>query len=245
MIKAIDVSEWQGNINFTKVKAAGIGACIVRYADGTLLDDFFDINMAECQKKKIHFGAYIYSRARNKEEGKEEARRLIAACKKYKFDLPLYIDMESPQNREDPNGIIDGFLEVCDAENVKGGIYANLNWFLNYIDVVKYVDRPLWIAQYYDYITDINPSYFGMWQYTSIGKVDGIAGYVDLNHLYVKYWDNENEKEYLDNIKAMAVDTILGKYGSGQERKERLGEYYDIVQELVNTIYLNCGGNKK
>ena len=236
MIKGIDVSDWQGIIDFAKVKKAGIKFVIVKYADGTVLDDRFHRNMFECERNGLHFGAYIYSRARTKEEAKKEANRLIAACKKYNYDMPLYIDMESTQNKANPDAVIDGFLEVCDKNKVRGGIYANLNWFLNFISTEKYISRPLWIAQYYKEITDINPDWFGMWQYTSSGKVDGINGNVDCNYLYVKYWETK-EPEFLDNVKAMAVDTILGKYGNGAERKERLGQYYEQVQELINILF--------
>ena len=244
MIKGIDISEWQGKIDFEKVKKSGIAVVICRYADGALLDDYFDENMAACEKNNLHFGAYIFSRACNKEQARDEARRIIKACRKYKFDMPLYIDCESQQNKNDVNGVIDGFLEICDKEKIKGGIYANLNWFYNYIDIKKYKDRPLWLAQYNKEITDLDPSLFGMWQYTSIGKVSGIVGNVDLNNIYVKYWDDDAE-EFPDNIKAMAVDCILGNYGNGEERRERLGVYYEAVQRLVNIIFQNMEENKK
>ena len=234
--RGIDVSEWQGEINFTKVKRAGIDCVIVRYADGAYLDKYFGSNMYECDKNNLHFGAYIYSRAINEAQAREEAQAIIKACKRYNYDMPLYIDMEAPELSGIANKIIDAFLSECDKAGVKGGIYANLNWFNNYIDFEKYKNRPLWIAQYNEYLTHKQKEYFGMWQYTGRGSCAGIIGNVDLNHVYINYWDNSIKKEYPDNIKIMAVDVLLDKYGSGEERKKALGSNYEEVQNLVNEI---------
>lgn len=237
MIKGIDVSEYQGYIDFKEVKKSGVGVVICRYADGNYIDEYFDRNMQECEKVGLHFGAYILTRAKDAACAQKEANRIIAAAKKYSYDMPLYIDVEADEAKKNANEIIDAFLDVCDKKKVKGGIYANLTWFVNYIDVYKYKDRPLWLAQYNNKITNLDPSLFGMWQYTSSGRVPGIVGPVDLDEVYVKYW--ENLPAIPDNIKAMAVDCILGEYGNGEERKERLGEYYEAVQNVVNLIYKN------
>lgn len=237
--RGIDISEWQGKIDFSKVKNAGIDCVIVRYADGSYCDKYFAYNMGECERRGIHFGAYIYSRAINEAQAREEAQAIIKACSLYNYDMPIYIDMEANELVGIANIIIDAFLDECDKAGVLGGIYANLNWFNNYINTRKYIERPLWIAQYYDRLTHKNPGWFGMWQYTSQGSCPGISGNVDLNHVYVDYWNQKKKekKEVSESIKAKAVDVIFGKYGAGDERVKKLGADYDAVQDIVNKLY--------
>lgn len=193
--KGIDVSSWQGNINWKKVKAAGITAAIIRYADGNYLDKYFDKNMKEAKAVGIHIGAYIFSRASSEAKAKEEARRLFEASRKYIPDMPLYIDLEASSLSKNANSIAASFLKEMDALGGRGGIYANLNWFSNYIDPSKFKDRPLWIAQYYEKLTAKHKEWYGMWQYSSKGKVSGIDGNVDMNHLYIPYWEKKGGKE--------------------------------------------------
>ena len=237
--RGIDISEFQGFIDFQKVKNSGIDCIIIRYGDGLYQDIYFARNMEQAKKYGFHFGVYIFSRAVNKAQGKEEAQRLIKACKKFAPDMPYYIDMEADAIIPYADQVISGFLEACDEAGVTGGVYANLNWFLNYINTKKIKDRPLWLAQYNERITHNNPEWFGIWQYTSSGRCPGIQGNVDLNHVYVAYWEQKKkeEKEYNDSIKAKAVDVIFGKYGAGDERIKKLGADYEAVQDIVNKLY--------
>ena len=234
--RGIDVSEFQGYIDFDKVKAAGIDCIIIRYGDGLYQDIYFERNMKEAQKRGFHFGAYLLSRAVNKAQGKEEGQRLIKACKRYNFDMPLYIDMEAAEISRFADSVIDGFLEACQEAGVTGGVYANLNWFNNYISTKRLKNYPLWIAQYNDRITHYMPEWFGIWQYTSKGSCPGISENVDLNHVYVDYWNEKESKAYTDQDKIKAVDVLFGKYGAGDERVKKLGKDYEAVQSLVNEI---------
>ena len=94
-IRAIDVSEWQGLIDWQKVKADGVEVAIIRYADGLYMDRYFHQNMTNAKKAGLHVGSYIFSRAVNAAQAKEEAQRIINACKPYKLDMPIYIDLEA------------------------------------------------------------------------------------------------------------------------------------------------------
>ena len=85
--KVIDVSDWQGKINWAKVKADGVVGAIIRYADGITLDKRFAENMTGALKVGLHVGAYIFSRAKTKVEAETEATRLFNACKLYKYDI--------------------------------------------------------------------------------------------------------------------------------------------------------------
>ena len=234
--RGIDISSWQGVIDFKKVKESGVEFIIVRYADGASIDRLFNHNMQNCQDYGFHFGAYIYSRAINEAQAKGEAQRIIEACKPYKYDMPLYIDLEVDKNKSIANQIAGAFLAECDRQGVKGGIYANKNWFTNYIDTERFKKYPLWIAQWGKSITHRTPGIFGMWQYSDSGYCPGISGKVDLDKCYNYYWIDQNNPEPDDKIKAMALDVLLGKYGNGIERRKKLGSNYNSVQELVNKV---------
>lgn len=189
--KVVDVSVWQGNINWKKVKAAGVTGAIIRYADGTTLDSKFEKNMKEAKAAGLHVGAYIFSRAKSASAAEAEAKRLYNACKKYNPDMPLYIDMEWNSASGYANTVAKAYVNKMKKLGGKPGIYANLTWFNRYITTKNFTDYPLWIAQYNSRITHAHPEWFGMWQYSSSGSVSGISGRVDVNKCYKAYW---NEK---------------------------------------------------
>ena len=189
--KVIDVSYWQKEIDWKKVKADGVVGAIIRYADGKTLDSYFDKNMKNAKAEGIHVGSYIFSRATTKAEAESEAERLFNACKPYDLDMPMYIDLEVSNLSKYANTVAQAFLNKMSALGGRGGVYANLNWWNNYLadTANKYSSHPFWIAQYNSKMTHKTPSLFGMWQYTSNGRVNGINGNVDMNHCYISYWD--------------------------------------------------------
>ena len=129
-----------------------------------------------------------------------------------------------------------------------GGIYANLNWFNNYIDPQRFRDCALWLAQWNSAITARDPSLFGLWQYSDKGKINGITGNVDLNLCFVEYWKtgtNQENKEAKQDEKIKTIcnelytktkQTIAGKYSNGMERQKALGDYYTPVQWIINRV---------
>lgn len=190
--KVIDVSDWQSQIDWKKVKAAEVVGAIIRYADGTTLDKRFDENMKNAKAAGLHVGSYIFSRAKTKAEAEKEATRLYKACKPYEPDMPLYIDLEVSSLSKYANTVAQAFLNKMKSLGGRGGVYANLNWWNNYlVDTFKnYSANPFWIAQYNDKMTHSDPKAFGMWQYSSSGKISGISGKVDMNKCYVAYWES-------------------------------------------------------
>lgn len=191
--KVIDVSEWQGVIDWAKVKADGVVGAIIRYADGDHLDPYFDRNMSEAKANGLHIGAYIFSRSKTKIGGENDAVKLYKASKPYAPDLPLYIDLEDAKIKSYANIIAQAFLRKMKELGGRPGIYANLNWWNNYLAETArdYSSNAFWIAQYYDKVTHKNPSLFGMWQYSSSGSVNGINGKVDMDWLYIPYWEKK------------------------------------------------------
>ena len=183
--KVIDVSEWQGEIDWKKVKADGIIGAIIRYADGDYIDKYFSANMKNAKANGLHIGAYIYSRAKTDAQARTEARLLFNSCKQYNPDLPLYIDLEQKGLEKYANTVANAFIDEIKKMGGFAGVYANLNWWNNYLTKVTPPAR--WVAQYYSKC-EYKGSY-GMWQYSSDGRVSGINGRVDMDWLYVDYWN--------------------------------------------------------
>lgn len=248
MYKVIDVSDWQGKIDWKKVKADGVVGAIIRYADGTTLDKRFAENMKNAKAAGIHIGSYIFSRASTKAQAENEANRLYNACKPYAPDMPLYIDLEASGLSKYADTVASAFLNKMKALGGKGGVYANLNWWNNYLKKTakNYSASPFWIAQYNSTMDYKPSSVMGMWQYSSKGKVSGIKGNVDMDKCYVEYWKKISTpaptptpaptKKTIDEL---AQEVLDGKWGAGNTRKKRLieaGYDYDAVQNRVNEI---------
>lgn len=193
--KVIDVSDWQGEINWSKVKKSGVVGAIIRYADGTTLDKRFDENMKNAKAAGIHIGSYIFSRAKTKAQAEKEAERLYKATKKYEPDMPLYIDLEVSSLSKYANTVAQAFLNKIKSLGGRGGVYANLNWWNNYLKPTSKLAFAMWVAQYNDTMDYKPATDVGMWQYSSSGKVNGISGKVDMDKCYVAYWETAQKEE--------------------------------------------------
>lgn len=187
--KVIDVSEWQGSIDFTKVKKDGVVGVIIRYADGDYVDKYFEKNMKGAKSAGLHFGAYIFSRASNKSEAEHEATRIYKATLKYNPDMPLYIDLEDNSKKKYADAVAQAYLAKIKALGGIGGVYANVSWWNNYLTKTADKEPIMWVAQYYKECQYKPLSRVGMWQYSSSGSVKGISGRVDMNECYVEYWN--------------------------------------------------------
>ena len=187
-IKCIDVSEWQGNIDWKKVKAAGITCAILRAGFGRVAsqkDSSFEKNYKNAKAAGIKLGAYWYSYAVDKADARKEATACLEVIKGKTFELPIYFDVEeSSQTKLGKTTLTSMANAFCtDIKNAGyvPGVYANLNFFknyLNYTSLKKYYS--IWLAQYY-----VEPQLESdIWQYTSEGKVNGIGGNVDMNIIY-------------------------------------------------------------
>lgn len=188
----VDVSSWQGDIDFQKVKDAGVEFAFVRVGskwgmDGEyFLDSKFEQNMKGFNEVGIPVGAYFYSYARNEEEAREEAEYVIDKLKNYKVDLPVAFDFEdwSKYNKykmslHRMNRNAEVFIETLEKAGYEGMLYGSLNYINR---LWKAEDKTVWVAHYTN-----NADYEGkykFWQFTSAGAVDGIKGYVDLDVMY-------------------------------------------------------------
>lgn len=194
-LKGIDVSKWQGNINWQKVKKAGIDFAILRLGyTGTknrrpTLDAKFKRNLTQCKKYGVSVGVYYYSTATTPKQAKNEANFVIKQLKGQKLQYPVYIDTEDELQKAlskvQLTTIVKEFCETLESAGYYVGIYANKCWFAEQLNDHKLKAYDKWVAQYNDKCTYSGE--FGMWQYADNGKVNGINGNVDLNKCYKNY----------------------------------------------------------
>ena len=192
--KGIDVSSWQKNIDWDKVKAAGIEFAILRCGFGQNLkkqdDNKFKRNADECTRLGIPFGVYLYSYATTTDMAVGEAEHVLRLIEGYKLDYPVFYDLEDPDSTQKcSKTLIADMAEVfCNKIKAAGyavGIYANLYWFNSILTDNRFNQWDRWVAQYH---TECQyKKEYTMWQYTSEGQVNGIIGNVDVNYCYVDY----------------------------------------------------------
>lgn len=186
--KIIDVSTWQGNIDWSEVKADGVQGAIIRAGFGKVAsqkDNKFERNYTNAKAAGMPIGAYWYSYATSVADAKKEAEVCLSILKGKQFEYPIYYDLEDPSmtgcGKSVLTQIATTFCETLESAGYYVGIYSNPNWlnnYLNYNTVKKYT---LWLAHW----GVSEPSYeCGLWQYSSSGSVSGISGRVDMNWGY-------------------------------------------------------------
>ena len=186
--KGIDVGRWNGNIDWKKAKQSGVDYAIIQCGYGmdyaSQDDPMWTKNAEECTKLGIPFGVYIYSYATNTTRAKSEAEHVLRLVKGYKLKYPIYYDLEEESVRNSLSTteiaqIAKTFCSTIENAGYQVGIYANKDWFSNYLTNSVFDNWERWVAQY-NYKCDFNGAY-SMWQCSSKGVVDGISGKVDLN----------------------------------------------------------------
>lgn len=192
----IDVSKWNKEIDWEKVKAAGVDFAIIRCGyrgskTGSLVEDpYFIKNIEGAQTAGIKVGVYFFTQATTEIEAVEEASMVLMLCKGYKLALPVFIDTEGAGGDGRADGLsVESRTAVCEAfcrtvENAgfNAGVYASKNWFENNLNTEHISDYTTWLAQYSRRATYEGD--YDLWQYTSAGTVDGIGTRVDLNLCY-------------------------------------------------------------
>lgn len=188
-MKGIDVSKWNGKIDWSKVAKSDVDYAIIRCGYGDDLksqdDSYWAANVAGCEKYNIPYGVYIYSYATTVKQAKSEAAHVLRLVKGHTLNFPIYLDMEdkvqASLSKSKRETIANTFLSAIKAAGYECGIYANLNWWNNYLPAsLAEKTSWKWVAQYNDNACTYNGTY-QMWQSTSDGKVDGISGRVDIN----------------------------------------------------------------
>lgn len=195
MFNAIDVSKWQGAVNWASVKNAGISHAMIRAGYGNSprqTDPQFKRNAANCELHGINWGVYWYSYATSPEQARQEARCCLQVIQGLKPTMPVAYDIEYEPgilalDNATRTAMVKAFLEEVEAAGYYGILYASANFIqtkLNWRELTQY---DVWAAQYGSKCT--SPLPFGIWQYSSQNAL-GIPGFgksLDCNHVYKDY----------------------------------------------------------
>ncbi len=184
----IDVSKYQGGINWQQVRNQGIRFAMIRV--GTTkkgLDEQFINNINGANAAGVRTGIYIYSYATTPEQAAAEANQVLAWIAPYTITFPIAIDIEDScqkgLNAAQLQAIADTFCGIINANGYEPMVYASRNWFMGRMPSVA---SAKWVAQYNSYCD--YPGDYAMWQSSSHGSYAGIPTRVDVNHLYVDYF---------------------------------------------------------
>ena len=190
--KGIDVSKWQGRINWNALSCEDIQFVMIRSSFGWgkgNTDILFNTNYEGAKKIGIPVGAYHYSYARTPEEAIKEAEYCHSVLKGKTFEYPIAYDMEesgvASLGREKISQIAKAFCEKMESYGYYVCIYANKHWLDNYFEDEIFENYDIWLAQWTEKPIFQRP--YGLWQKSSKGKIEGINGYVDLNEAYKHY----------------------------------------------------------
>lgn len=189
-IKGIDVSHWQGSINWRDVKNDGIEFAFIRIGRSPqVLDDRYQENIRQANAVGIPAGVYYYSKAQSVDEAIQDAQFVIKNITGYKISYPVAIDIEDSSQthlgKSQLGAIAKAFCDEIRAAGYTPMLYANENWCRNYIDMNQLNNVEKWIARY-NYLCSADLPR-NIWQCTSKGKVAGISGNVDINFAYTDY----------------------------------------------------------
>lgn len=189
--RVIDISHWNGNINFNLVKASGIWGVIIKAGGsdaGLYTDPRFEEYYNAAVSAGLHVGAYYFvgKKCVTAADGTADANRFMTMLKGKKFDLPVYLDFEAPAPAT-KTGNTQAAIAFCRAMEKAGyftGIYASdVSGFVQRLNSTQLLSFTWWVARYGSAPTQATKN-MTMWQYSSSGSVSGINGRVDMNHCY-------------------------------------------------------------
>ena len=196
-VLGIDVSTWNGNINWSQVKNSGVSYVIIRTGfrgstQGALVEDNkFRQNIKGALDAGLKVGVYFFTQAINEVEAVEEASMVLSQIKGYQITYPVFIDVEDSGGRADGldagtrTKVINAFCQTIQNGGYRAGIYANKTWFNQKMNISALSGYKIWLAQYNTQVT--YGGRYDMWQYSSTGTVAGISGKVDMNLSYMSY----------------------------------------------------------
>lgn len=201
-IKGIDVSAWNGNIDWKTVADYGMGFAILRITEkGNKTDSTFEQNYKGCTQHGIPVGVYKYSYAKSPAQAEQEAESVLKVLNKRQLNFPVFYDLEWKEQRvlskQTIEKIAKAFLSKIAKAGYMVGIYCNADWYQNVLttDLKKY---DCWVARYPSSDNGgiqerLRPDFGIGWQYSSKGHVDGVNGNVDMNVFYKNYKKTEGD----------------------------------------------------
>ena len=226
-MKGIDVSQHQGAIDWKKVKESGIDFAMVRVGYSNILDKEFKNNVNGCKENKIPFGVYLFSYALNEADARREALFVIDCIKDLTVEYPVAFDFEYDSIRyakqmkvdllkDDVIYITEAFCKTMEDFGYYVSIYTNKDYYNLYYNGRVKDKFDIWFAHW-----NITEPFLrgGMWQYTSTGKVNGIAGNVDLNI---------SNKDYKTLIRDLGLNNLKPKEDTTDYKKL----YFDLLEDV-------------
>ncbi len=259
----IDVSQWQGTINWSQVKGK-VDFALIRAGYGDTLsfpyqiDKMYEANYKGCKQAGIPVGVYFYSYASTVAQAQREADSCIALLKGKQFEYPVYYDVEEFDifRSGNTNAIIKAFCDKLEKAGYFTGIYIYRSALQTYVNKQIRERYAVAVAEYGPKCNYDGP--YGIWQNTSDWSCSGISGRVDHDYCYVDYPKIIREagmngfsktvptvkptpapKPAKKTVDQIAREVIAGDWGAGEERRKRLtaaGYNYDAVQNKVNEI---------
>ncbi|MDY4996778.1 MAG: GH25 family lysozyme [Bacilli bacterium] len=246
-MKGIDISSYQGTVNFQKIKESEYQFVIIRLGFGDNIfsqdDQKLQYNLAKCIEYGIPYAFYFVTYAKNF-NGQESVDSEIEHTKRLiKSTTPfcIFYDMEVDSIKYlGKNTLTNQAIKYCDYFKNQGyqvGIYANKDWYTNYLDYDKLKSKnyKIWLAHYGIEKPSLECD---LWQYTDKGKVEGIyENTVDLNIMYKNLLLATSNASTNKQTEELVQEVIEGKWGNGEERKNKLirsGYSYEEIQKKVN-----------
>lgn len=186
----IDVSRYQGNVNWSRVAASGKQFVIVRVgstnSSGLYVDPYFLQNVNGAHAAGLRVGAYYYTYATTQTAVTQELNMFLNAMEGLKLEYPVFVDVEASSlaslGRAQLTNLVKYAMDILRQRKWYSGWYSYTSFINSYLNPGALADYPLWVADYRS-----NLGYTGsytMWQYSSSGNVNGISGAVDLNYAY-------------------------------------------------------------
>lgn len=250
--KGIDVSGYQGNINFKEVKASGVDFVIIKAGYNLRPTPSFETHYTNAKNNGLKVGVYWYTIATTIEAAREEIKACLEAIKGKQLDFPVYVDVEESDQFNRGKAFVTALVETWCSELRKAGyfsgVYCSTWWFTNYVEEETREKYPAWIADYRGKCY-YNGTY-GIWQYDA-AAVPGVQYTCDRDEGYVDYsieikrdgWNNYKggaaQTAPKKTVDELAHEVLNGLWGNGQERKDRLtaaGYSYSDVQGRVNEL---------
>lgn len=243
LARGIDVSRWQGEINWSQVAADDVSFVMLGTRSKGVVDPYFHRNIQQASAAGVKVGVYIYSLAVTVEMAEAEADFVLDLIHDYPVSYPVAFDMEDSTqgnlSKEELAAIANAFCKKISDSGYYPIVYANENWLKNKLDM-SLMDYPVWVARY-----SARPSYQNpvMWQATSTGSVKGINGNVDIDFQF---------KDFSGQIPANTWRTINGKryyYSNYAKQKNAWAQdssdwYYMDSEGLASTGWITVSGSR-
>ena len=235
-INCIDVSTFQTGVDYNKVKNDGISTVIIRAGYGRELyqkDDEFETHYRNAKAAGLKVGAYWYSYSKGVENSKVEAKTCLECIKGKTFDLPIFYDLEDNSQtglgKSTLTKMAEAFCEEIKKAGYRVGVYANLNWFENYLDYNYLKEKYfIWLAQY-NTTADLDCD---IWQNSSSGRITGVNGNCDTNIIY-------NDKVYSDNKDSTKIPDIFYRVrcdGKWLPEVKNMDDYAGIRGKVITDV---------